>query len=203
MSHQTMPKAVWTGMTRRGMPDLAVTVCPYGCPSALHLHGAGNGHRAPHCGPKRQREPTPEYTLEQAAPDMARAINELWALRDEARESWRAAIAMRSALVAFLNRYRLGWRWNEVTAAWEPGEVEDPWSSHELSMFWVWVASRHAHDNPRGNFIRDTRAGICMGKTPRQLYDALPSSPHSVPSLQYRKLREDYKRQAIPSATLR
>ena len=70
-------------------------------------------------------------------------------------------------------------------------------------MFWVWVASRHAHDNPRGNFIRDTRAGICMSKTPRQLYDALPSSPYSVPSLQYRKLREDYKRQAIPSATLR
>ena len=42
-----------------------------------------------------------------------------------------------------------------------------------------------------------------MSKTPRQLYDALPSSSYAVPSLQYRKLREDYKRQAIPSATLR
>lgn len=29
--------------------------------------------------------------------------------------------------------------------------------------FFLWVATRRAHNNPRGDFIRDTRAGLEQG----------------------------------------
>ena len=32
--------------------------------------------------------------------------------------------------------------------------------------FWNWVASRRAHDNPRGDFIRDTRDRLADGNDP-------------------------------------
>ena len=32
--------------------------------------------------------------------------------------------------------------------------------------FWNWVASRKAHDNPRGDFIRDARWLLAAGKDP-------------------------------------
>ena len=36
----------------------------------------------------------------------------------------------------------------------------------EKAQFWQWVASRKAHDNPRGDFIRDTRDLLRMGIDP-------------------------------------
>ena len=32
--------------------------------------------------------------------------------------------------------------------------------------FWEWVASRNAGDNPRGDFIRDTRTSLAAGSDP-------------------------------------
>jgi hypothetical protein len=32
--------------------------------------------------------------------------------------------------------------------------------------YWNWVASRRAFDNPRGDFIRDTRDLLRLGKNP-------------------------------------
>lgn len=32
--------------------------------------------------------------------------------------------------------------------------------------FWAWVASRRAHQNPRGDFIRDTRDLLAAGIDP-------------------------------------
>ena len=32
--------------------------------------------------------------------------------------------------------------------------------------FWNWVASKRAHENPRGDFIRDTRELLANGKDP-------------------------------------
>lgn len=194
MSDPTIPKAVWTRLKKRDEQGIALTICPYGCRSGIHWHGAGNGHRAPHCPGKQQSERAPGYVLEEATPDMARDITELAAFRDEARDSWRMTIAMRSALIDFLNRNGLGWRWNEVTGAWEPGEVEDPWNTElELAVFWIFVASRRAHDNPRGDFIRDTRAGILMGETPKQLEGVLLSSPNHLAHQEYHRLRKGYE----------
>ena len=36
----------------------------------------------------------------------------------------------------------------------------------QLNPFWAWVCARRAHDNPRGDFIRDTRELVRMGINP-------------------------------------
>ena len=37
---------------------------------------------------------------------------------------------------------------------------------HDIDPYWHWVASRRAHDNPRGDFIRDTRDLLHAGGNP-------------------------------------
>lgn len=36
----------------------------------------------------------------------------------------------------------------------------------EIESFWSWVCSRRAHDNPRGDLIRDTRCLVGAGVDP-------------------------------------
>ena len=36
----------------------------------------------------------------------------------------------------------------------------------DCAAFWQWVAKRNAHDNPRGDFIRDTRELVEAGIDP-------------------------------------
>ena len=38
--------------------------------------------------------------------------------------------------------------------------------TRQLSPFWSWVCARRAHDNFRGDFIRDTRDLVEMGVNP-------------------------------------
>ena len=42
----------------------------------------------------------------------------------------------------------------------------------QLSPFWRWVCSRHAYDNPRGDFIRETRDLVRMGIDPETRIDS-------------------------------
>lgn len=56
--------------------------------------------------------------------------------------------------------------------------------------FWKWVASRRAHDNPRGEFIRDVRDLLSWGMDPTgRLFIASPEGKR-----QYESLRREYMR---------
>lgn len=57
--------------------------------------------------------------------------------------------------------------------------------------FWEWVCARKAHDNPRGDFIRDTRDLMKMGIDPETRLDRLRENREGMK--QYRKLRQEYE----------
>lgn len=55
--------------------------------------------------------------------------------------------------------------------------------------FWKWVCARKAHDNPRGDFIRDTRDLMKMGIDPETRLDRLRENQEGMK--QCRKLRQE------------
>lgn len=54
-------------------------------------------------------------------------------------------------------------RCRDLTAAERKLADDDPFAIHPV---WQWVAGRVAGDNPRGDFIRDTRAALESGLDP-------------------------------------
>ena len=61
------------------------------------------------------------------------------------------------------------------------------------SEFWQWVYRRKAFDNPRGDFIRDTRDLIDADIDPETRIHRLHSNPEG--ERQYRKLLKNYERE--------
>ena len=61
------------------------------------------------------------------------------------------------------------------------------------SDFWQWVCKRKAFDNPRGDFIRDTRDLMDAGIDPDTRLHRLSSNPEG--ERQYRKLLKNYERE--------
>lgn len=62
------------------------------------------------------------------------------------------------------------------------------------SEFWQWVCKRNAYDNPRGDFIRDTREAVQMGRDPAGY---LPGAVERAYE-EYQKLRRQYEREYGP-----
>ena len=56
--------------------------------------------------------------------------------------------------------------------------------------FWEWVASRNAGDNPRGDFIRDTRTLLTAGGDP----NARIASACAEAREEYEKLKTRWQR---------
>lgn len=50
--------------------------------------------------------------------------------------------------------------------------------------FWRWIATRKAHDNPRGDFIRDTRDLMNMGIDPETCLHRLSGNPEGEKAFQ-------------------
>lgn len=61
------------------------------------------------------------------------------------------------------------------------------------SGFWQWVCQRRAFDNPRGDFIRDTRDLVDAGIDPETRIHRLRSNPEA--ERQYRRLLKGYQRE--------
>ena len=57
--------------------------------------------------------------------------------------------------------------------------------------FWEWVCTRRAHDNPQGDFIRDTRDLLNRGKDP----DAHIVSACSEARVEHYKLKREWERE--------
>ena len=55
--------------------------------------------------------------------------------------------------------------------------------------FWNWVASRRVHDNPRGDFIRETRDLLAGGNDP----DKALGHADSVALDEYDRLRKQWE----------
>ena len=60
------------------------------------------------------------------------------------------------------------------------------------SAFWRWVCERKAHDNPRGDFIRDTRDLVRAGIDPETRLHRLRENPEA--ESQFRKLVTEYEK---------
>ena len=60
--------------------------------------------------------------------------------------------------------------------------------------FWQWVCERNAYDDPRGDFIRDTREAIRRGDNPD---DHLPDAVERAYE-EYQKLRLQYEQEHGP-----
>ena len=59
----------------------------------------------------------------------------------------------------------------------------------EIDSFWTWVCTRRAHDNPRGDFIRDTRCLVGTGVGPNtRLAGACPEARE-----EHDRLRRQYE----------
>ena len=63
-----------------------------------------------------------------------------------------------------------------------------------LTRFYKWVATLRAHDNPRGDYIRDTRGGLEAGLAPAEMEQA-EMTGHPEAALQGRRLRRRYARE--------
>ena len=63
--------------------------------------------------------------------------------------------------------------------------------------FWNWVASRRAHDNPRGDFIRDTSRVLSLNKSPNDFYTRISSNEVAMEELD--KLWKKYPRKKFKS----
>ncbi|MDE0004587.1 MAG: hypothetical protein OXQ29_18005 [Rhodospirillaceae bacterium] len=60
-----------------------------------------------------------------------------------------------------------------------------------LHPFWFWVAGRKAHDNPRGDFIYDTRDLLERGIDP----DTRIMSGCGEAKVQYERLKSQWERE--------
>ena len=63
-------------------------------------------------------------------------------------------------------------------------------STTEIGPFWKWVCARRAHDNPRGDFIRDTRDLVRIGIDP----GTREASMYWEAEREYDRLRREYVR---------
>ena len=61
-------------------------------------------------------------------------------------------------------------------------------STAEIDPLWTWVCARRAHDNPRGDFIRDTRDLVRIGIDPSTQEAAMCWEAER----QYGRLRREY-----------
>ena len=62
--------------------------------------------------------------------------------------------------------------------------------------FLVWVTKRHAHDNPRGDFIRDTREAMdwyANGSIDTSQFESMLHNGCDEACKQYHLLREEYE----------
>ena len=67
----------------------------------------------------------------------------------------------------------------------------------DLNPFWQWVAMKQARENPRGDFIRDTRVLIHVGKNPgSRLWSACDEARR-----EYRKLCRQWETKVQPPPT--
>ena len=67
----------------------------------------------------------------------------------------------------------------------------------DLDPFWQWVAMKQARENPRGDFIRDTRVLIHVGKNPgSRLWSACDEARR-----EYSKLCRQWELRSAPANT--
>ena len=65
----------------------------------------------------------------------------------------------------------------------------------DLDPFWQWVAMKQARENPRGDFIRDTRVLIHVGKNPgSRVWSACDEARR-----EYRKLCRQWELRSAPA----